>query len=662
MPFPTYWMLGMQNFFIHRIEKQLIGQDYARHLKTILQKAEQYRILSLAPKPDNVLLFEKIKAINEEISELIYLQKKTILPAQVSFGPGFSTPQEASIDVEELKRNWDQLIEQISLNDPALFAANYDIFIRDLISALGQIGYSYELFLSQLPLYNSLMRVNLNLIPKLEQSIIDALIACVNSQKAFPSNKTTTHQDMLTLRLLHESNADLLKELANIPPLLNEFEKATPTMQAKLPLKFIENFQTALAEFKETKKKLFSGESNRAEDIESQIDQTLQLINSSQTIFKINDEYGEHLIRQRLFSIKFQQNAGLIVLVFSCLVVLCYCVFHALSIHLIEMCNHIKEMAKGNFKTCFCSKAKDEFGLIGRSLDKMGDSIQQIVRELGMLGKHLNDFTSQINQAAEEQEKTISGQQTNIQEIKSISQEITKDSRELAHFMNILTENTRSNHSAETAQVKISLMRAQMEELASASKKIVDRLDVIQNQVKESHILIKFMGKVSDDAAKLHFNCAIENAYVEHTAQNFNKITREIQRFSEKTNLAVTEIKVSILAMASHIETVLNEIGGCSKDIHQLEAELRVMNIEFLAISKQNKEQIRKFEGFNEVMQVQAFAAENIVDSLTHLSKTSGENSLSIHTLHETTNQLNTNANELQKVIKSFFNKENEDK
>lgn len=670
MPFPTYWMLGMQNFFIHRIEKQLIGQDYARQLKAILQKAEQYRILSLAPNPDTALLSEKIKGINDELAQLIRLQENTVLPVQVSFGPGFSAPYETSIDLKELKRNWDQLSEKNSLADPVLFASNYDIFTNNLISNLSQIGYSYELFLSQLSLYNGLMRLNLTLIPKLEQSITNALIVCLHSQKE-SLTKETTYQGMLTLRLLQENNADLLDELEKIYPLLNKLEKADPlysekknhtTTQTKLPLKLIENFQVALAEFNETKKKLLVEGDNRLGGFQNDIDQTLQLINSSQTLFKINDDYAERLVKQRLFNIKFQKNAGLIVLIFSCLMVLFYCLFHVLSIHLVEMCHHIKEMAKGNFKTCFCSKAKDEFGSIGRSLDKMGDSIQEIVRELGQLGKHLNDFTGQINQAAEEQEKTVNGQQTTIQEIKNIAQEITKDSRELADFMTLLTANTRSSSSVELAQSKITLMQEQMQELALTSKKSIESLDAIQTQVKQGHTLIKFMGKVSDDATRLHFNCAIENAHVEHTAQNFNKITREIQRFAEKTILAVDAIKEGILTMKTHIETALSEANACSKDIYQVETELQAMHFELLAISNQGKEQIRKFEGINEVMQVQAFAAENIVESLNHLTKTGEENSKSIHTLHGTTNELNMNANELQKVIRSFFNKEDKDK
>lgn len=670
MPFPTYWMLGMQNFFIHRIEKQLIGQDYARQLKAILNKAEQYRILSLAPTPDAALLSEKIKGINDELAELIRLQENTVPPVQVSFGPGFSAPHETSIDLKELKRNWDQLSDKNSLADPVLFANNYDSFTHNLISTLSQIGYSYDLFLSQLPLYNRLMRLNLTLIPKLEQSIVNALIVCLHSQKESLTEENI-YQGILTLRLLQENNTNLLHELEKIYPLLDKLEKADPlyfekknhtTTQIKLPLKFVENFQIALEEFNETKKKLLVEGDNRLWGFQNDIDRTLQLINSSQTIFKINDDYAERLVKQRLSNIKFQKNAGLIVLIFSCLTVLCYCLFHVLSIHLVEMCNHIKEMAKGNFKTCFCSKAKDEFGSIGRSLDKMGDSIQQIVRELGQLGKHLNDFTGQINQAAEEQEKTVNGQQTNIQEIKNIAQEITKDSRELADFMNLLTANTRSSSSVELAQSKVTLMQAQMQELALSSKKIIESLDGIQKQVKQGHTLIKFMGKVSDDATRLRFNCAIENAYVEHTAQNFNKITREIQRFAEKTNVAVDSIKEGILTMKTHIETVLKEANACSKDIYQVEIELQTMDFELLAISNQGKEQIRKFEGINEVMQVQAFTAENIVESLNHLTKTGEENSKSIHNLHCTTSELNMNASELQKVIRSFFNKDDEDK
>lgn len=682
MPFPTFWMLGMQNFFIHRMEKQLIGQQYARHLKNILHTVEQYRILFLAPNPDDVILLEKVRVIDEEFSKLTDLQENTIIPPQMTFGRGFSTPYEASLNLQGLKKNWSQLIQESSLKDPTLFQNNYNALTRDLANELSELGYSYGLFLSQIPIYNDLMRMNLIAIPKVEQSIIHALILCLNSQqKALPPNQLKNqnldlaktdfsgdlgvplevrNEGMLALRLLQENSTDFLDELEKVYS-INPQNNSDLLFLNRSPPKLIENFQKSIARFNESKKSLLT-EEEESIDFQTQIDQTFQLINTSETISKMNNDYADHLIQKRLSSIRLQQNAGLIVLIFSCLMVICYCVFHVLSIHLVEMCNHIKEMAKGNFKTCFCSNAKDEFGSIGRSLDKMGNSIQEIVRELGQLGRHLNDFTGQINQAAKEQEETVTGQQTNIREIEIIAEEITKESNELANAMNLLTENTRLNASHEIAKNKIDLMQTKMEELASTSKKIIQGLDSIQVQVKMSHDLIKFMNKVSDGAARLHFNCAIENAHVEHTPQNFNKITREINRFAEKTSVAIQDIKKGIQGMSTNVENVLSKASLCSKDIHEVGMELRTMSFELNTLSKQGNEQVRKFEGINEVMKIQAFAALNIVESLKLLVNICKENSESIHALHCTTDQLNLDANQLQKVIESFFNKEDGNK
>ena len=109
--------------------------------------------------------------------------------------------------------------------------------------------------------------------------------------------------------------------------------------------------------------------------------------------------------------------------------------------------------------------------------------------------------------------------------------------------------------------------------------------------------------------------------------------------------------------MSVNVSAVREDANNCLREISEGVQRLVSVQQQLTSITKQGKEQVRKFESVNDVMQVQAFAAENIIQSIIRLSEAAKENTQYTKILHQTTAELGTTAIELQKVLSLFFTK-----
>jgi methyl-accepting chemotaxis protein len=256
---------------------------------------------------------------------------------------------------------------------------------------------------------------------------------------------------------------------------------------------------------------------------------------------------------------------------------------------------------------------------------------------------------------AKEQEEVVGAQENSIHEIERTAQEIAVESRVLANMMEAISQVSKEYTIADSAKSGLDHMQSQMLALADGSSKILHGINEIQQKVIGSENLMTFMSKISDQARMLSLNSAIETANVHHQKQSFAKITQEIQRFADKTSNSIHDIQNIINEITFNVATVRVEANICVNEIKEGVGRLISVNQQLTSITNQGREQVRKFESVNDVMQVQAFAAENIIESIRQISATAEENTKSIRSLHLTTAELAITATELQRVTGMFF-------
>ena len=648
-PLPDFWLQKIQNYLMIRKQAQIDGLKYTRVLNDLVYNVVLHQHFAVYESYDKVIQHETLtqleKAINENFKRLTELNETLPQLDSNSLGLGFSEIKTQKPNFEELEKLWKSILESRELHDKENYLKFHDDLVDGARKILGGLGYGYGLSLNSNTLDNSLSRLNLIIIPFLLDRLVDVYdLRGVRDQKDLtPEEKEVFYYIVF----------DKINEI------FNEFQKQADTVETLLDGDKSINPGDVRAirdSFTQTRKTIDNFLHTMEIPLNSVDNKTLiDALENLSSMAKVGITMNEQIYKSQLNNYYFQKYSTLFLIYLGAVVIMFNIIFKVMTRHMKALQEHIDRMAKGNFVKCFCSDQSDEFGVIGIAFDKMGASVQGVVGELSKLGKQLADSINQINLTAKEQEEVVGAQENSIHEIERTAQEIAIQSRDLANMMNDISKASKEYTVADSAKTGLDHMQNQMLTLSNGSSKILNNINEIHQKIVGSENLINFMSKISDQARMLSLNSAIETANVHHQKQSFAKITQEIQRFADKTSDSIHDIQNIINEITFNVATVRVEANICVNEIKEGVGRLISVNQQLSSITHQGRDQVKKFESVNDVMQVQAFAAENIIESIRRISSTAVENTKSIRSLHHTTAELAVTANELQRVTRLFF-------
>jgi methyl-accepting chemotaxis protein len=648
-PLPDIWLQKIQNYQIIRKQVQLDGLQYVKVLNKLVHNVVLHQHFAVYKSNDKVIQHETLaqleNAIKQNFIALNELNEKLPQLESTSLGSGFSEIKVQKPNLSEMERLWNTILETKEFHEKAEFLKLHDDLVDAARQSLSNLGYNYGLLLNSSTLVNSLSQLNLVIIPFMQDRMVDVYdLRGIRTRDDLSKEERQTFF-FVVMDKINEIFEDFKEQIATVDALLLNDKTINPADVRAIHESFtharksIENFLSTM-------------------DIPSDaivnktlIDALNNLASMSKTALSLNEE----LYDRELNSFYFQKYSTLILIYIGAVDIMFFIMFKVMTRHMKALQDHIDQMANGNFVKCFCSDQADEFGPIGIAFDKMGQSVQGVVGELSKLGKQLAESINQITMTAKEQEEVVAAQENSIHEIERTAQEIAVQSRDLANMMNNISLASKEYTVADSAKSGLEHMQNQMLTLSDGSSKILQEINQIHHKIIGSEALMTFMSKISDQARMLSLNSAIETANVHHQKQSFAKITQEIQRFADKTSNSIHEIQNIINEITFNVATVRVEANICVNEIKEGVGRLISVNQQLTSITNQGREQVKKFESVNDVMQVQAFAAENIIESIRKISASAMENTKSIRSLHHTTGELAITANELQRVTGLFF-------
>lgn len=640
-PIPGYWLIKVERFFIQRASWQLQGVHFQSVAGDLFHDAVRYRLLTLGKKNGEVW-----KETNEELLRNIIEQRYQTLAKLIqdttfglrpNLGYGFTS---VFVDAPNLEPSYALWLRVIDSNE-ASPQEKQQVF-RELLLSIGeiqeQISDVFLLTLTPTHVLKNLTIATMDSIPEAEFLISEIVMQAIS-----PEN-TTELERTITTKKLETNFSQTDQNLSNTFFLYATELKAlgkTYTTAKQTLVDYLGNGEKFIQEIK----------TNHPASL---MNSSFKTIEASNNLRNLNETMITLLFKKELSWFQNALTASLTVYITVALMLTFYLIFRVLTRHLMEICYHLREMTRGNFKTCFTSHFNDEFGMIGRTFDKMSHSVQDVLGELKKLGDQLTDSIMQITRTAKAQEDNAASQEQKVKEIESTAKLIAQDSRELANQMNDLNTKSSESSVADTAKEGLDRMQEKMVTLAGASNDIITNLSLLDEKVRSAHALIAFMTKVSDQARLLSLNSAIETASISTNRASFLDITKKIQRFATKTSESTEEIRHIINEISESVVKVRQEAHGCLGEITEGAHRLINLSNQLTMITRQGKEQIQKFVTVNDVMQMQAIAAENIIKSISQLGETAEENTRSIRTLQNDIQQLGKTAEELQKSIGLF--------
>ncbi|HHG3315256.1 TPA: methyl-accepting chemotaxis protein [Vibrio parahaemolyticus] len=315
----------------------------------------------------------------------------------------------------------------------------------------------------------------------------------------------------------------------------------------------------------------------------------------------------------------------------------------------------IKLMASKNLSVPFGMDCKDEYGDVARELEKTRRQLHDVIQmqinasdELATLTEVMTLSMSETKESAQEEFNEIDQLATAMSEMSSTVQTVADH----AQAASSLTE--QASTQTVTGQQFLQSTVAKMSELSSDIASSAQAVNQVEERVESIGSVVGTIQGISEQTNLLALNAAIEAARAGEAGRGFAVVADEVRNLAQRTQQATVEIQEmitqlqasatsavdlmekSVVEAAEGVELVSNagsELDGIVAQVTQIND----MNFQIATASGQ-----------------QSSVAEEMSQNLTNVRELVEASVVVVTELLETSEMMQSNAEELDKKIKSF--------
>ncbi|AMF98284.1 MULTISPECIES: methyl-accepting chemotaxis protein [Vibrio] len=315
----------------------------------------------------------------------------------------------------------------------------------------------------------------------------------------------------------------------------------------------------------------------------------------------------------------------------------------------------IKLMASKNLSVPFGMDCKDEYGDVARELEKTRRQLHDVIQmqinasdELATLTEVMTLSMSETKESAQEEFNEIDQLATAMSEMSSTVQTVADH----AQTASSLTE--QASTQAVTGQQFLQKTVSKMSELSSDIASSASAVNQVEERVDAIGSVVGTIQGISEQTNLLALNAAIEAARAGEAGRGFAVVADEVRNLAQRTQQATVEIQEmitqlqssatsavelmekSVVEAAEGVELVSNagsELDGIVGQVTQIND----MNFQIATASGQ-----------------QSSVAEEMSQNLTNVRELVEASVVVVTELLETSEMMQSNAEELDKKIKSF--------
>ncbi|WP_180800314.1 methyl-accepting chemotaxis protein [Vibrio parahaemolyticus] len=315
----------------------------------------------------------------------------------------------------------------------------------------------------------------------------------------------------------------------------------------------------------------------------------------------------------------------------------------------------IKLMASKNLSVPFGMDCKDEYGDVARELEKTRRQLHDVIQmqinasdELATLTEVMTLSMSETKESAQEEFNEIDQLATAMSEMSSTVQTVADH----AQTASSLTE--KASTQAVKGQQFLQSTVAKMSELSSDIASSAQAVNQVEERVESIGSVVGTIQGISEQTNLLALNAAIEAARAGEAGRGFAVVADEVRNLAQRTQQATVEIQEmitqlqasatsavdlmekSVVEAAEGVELVSNagsELDGIVAQVTQIND----MNFQIATASGQ-----------------QSSVAEEMSQNLTNVRELVEASVVVVTELLETSEMMQSNAEELDKKIKSF--------
>jgi len=289
------------------------------------------------------------------------------------------------------------------------------------------------------------------------------------------------------------------------------------------------------------------------------------------------------------------------------------------------------------------------------SMRTAATGLASLLRRLGESSRELEQTAAEIRRTARDQEDVAQGFGASATEVAAAVTEMTGTGRELAGTMSVVAD-AAENAAAAAGRGRERLadldQRAQL--LRSATDGVARRFGTIRERAAAINTVITTITRVADQTNLLSINAALEAEKAGRYGLGFQVVAREINRLSEQTAEATTDIERIVVEMQESVVEGVEEMGRFSRVMEEGAASSEQIASRLTEVVSLVEDLKVRFRIVAEGVEAQSIGTKQISEAMTQLSDGARRTIAAVQAFVAASEQLERSAKSLEGDVSRF--------
>lgn len=277
--------------------------------------------------------------------------------------------------------------------------------------------------------------------------------------------------------------------------------------------------------------------------------------------------------------------------------------------------------------------------------------MKKVISKSKEIGTKIDEYSKDLVRISTQTQATAVEQSVGTAEILSIMNEADK----LSHEIESKTTEVSSiaSKTAESVQSGTQFLADNMVKMFAiyrANTSTTNGIRAVNEKINSIWEIVSIINSIADQTKIIAFNAELESTNVNENGRNFRNVSNEIRRLANGTMDRTKEIKERINEVQLASDKLLQSSQKCTEKINQGMELIESLENSFTIISKSASETAESSEEIEGRIKQETEAFEQIVSTLQQVGKNIENLSLSTKTITDTSENLQTDSNELSNL------------
>ncbi len=307
-----------------------------------------------------------------------------------------------------------------------------------------------------------------------------------------------------------------------------------------------------------------------------------------------------------------------------------------------RLTSSVAQMREGDLTQRAPADQANEFGTVGRGLNRLADDLCDVVGHIQRSGLALNNGAEQMAVTAREQETSFREIASTLNQVGAASRQICSTSKELAKAVDEVGQAAKETAAlAGGGQEAIGRMESSVRQVMEASGSVVAKLDALNDKTANINSVVATITKVADQTNLLSLNAAIEAEKAGEYGLGFAVVAVEIRRLADQTAVATYDIEKMVKEMQSAVSAGVTGMARLSEELQRGVREVGGVSAHLAQIIQNVQLLIPRLQAINNNTQAQSTDAQQISQTLAQLTDAVGRSAESLRRSCDLAEQVN---------------------